>query len=38
MKLYFQIVGQVECLSLIWIYIESENREKITLKQKSIDG
>lgn len=32
MKLYFQSVGQVESLSLIWMYIEDENREKDYLK------
>lgn len=32
MKLYFQSVGQVECLSLIWIYIEDKNREKDYIK------
>lgn len=47
MKLYFQSVGQVECLSLIWIYIEYENREKdyikteidrqLTLEQNSLN-
>ena len=32
MKLYFQSAGQVESLSLIWMYIEDENREKDYLK------
>ena len=32
MKLYFQSVGQVKCLSLIWKYTEEENRKKDYIK------